>query len=241
MYRPGLIRFSHDDFCISVSLSVVKLAESIPARALMAWDKRLLSRSQHLVLLISGFRGVYPSPDYSAAAIQKAQVAAGHMPLIFKVGLCGKYKPGMEQAREVHRSFGLITKDAEDELRDQKEREKQEALAAVYEWDGEGENPALSADVLLAEEEEPEDEDEERFDRFSMSSSLESLMDQYFLKLVKIRRRHGVGWAGAELILWEVEKNQVPEEIVVEHRYTVSFSVSRWNRPQLKDPPPPLP
>ncbi|KAL0059054.1 hypothetical protein AAF712_014231 [Marasmius tenuissimus] len=230
LYRPGLIRFSHDDFCISVSLPVVKLAESIPARALMAWDKRLLSRSQHLVLLISGFRGVYPSPDYAATAIQKAQVVAGHTPLTFKVGLSGKYKPGIDHAREVHRNFGLITKDAEDELRDQKQREKEEALATLYEWDGEGEDPALPAEALMAEEEEPEDEDEERFDRFSMSSSLESLMDQYFLKLVKIRRRRGVGWAGAELILWDVEKNQVPEEIVVNERYMEIKAVDKEER-----------
>ncbi|KAK1224011.1 hypothetical protein PQX77_013106 [Marasmius sp. AFHP31] len=229
-YRPGLIRFSHDDFCISVSIPVVKLAESIPARALMAWDKRLLSRSQHLVLLISGFRGVYPSPDYTATALQKAQVLAGHTPLTFKVGLSGKYKPGTDHAREFHRSFGLITKDAEDEVREQKQREKEEALAAMYDWDGEGEDPALSIEPLMAEEEEPEVEDEERFDRFSMSSSLESLLDQYFLKLVKIRRRHGVGWAGAELILWEVEKNQLPEEIVMNERYMEIKAVDKEER-----------
>ncbi|KAF9266711.1 hypothetical protein L218DRAFT_895759 [Marasmius fiardii PR-910] len=212
LYRPGLIRFGQDDFCISVSLSVVELAESIPPRALMAWDRRLLSRSQHLVLLISGFRGAYPSPDFIAGARQTT-------PLTFKVGLSGKYKPGKDQAREAQRNYGLILKDAEDELRAQKEKEKQEALAALYEWDGEGEDPMASADVLptLEEEEvEEEDEDEERFDRFSLSSSLESLMDQNFHKLVNIRRRHKIGWAGAELLLWEVEQNQVSEnEIIV--------------------------
>ncbi|KAL0572423.1 hypothetical protein V5O48_009541 [Marasmius crinis-equi] len=231
LYRPGLIRFGHDDFCISVSLSVVKLAESIPPRALMAWDKRLLSRSQHLVLLVSGFGGAYPSPDYTAAAIKTQQSGAAQTPLRFKVGLSGKYKPGTEQAREVHRSFGLITKDAEDDLRAQKEKERQEALAAIYAWDGEGEDPMLTTEIPpLEEPEEEEEEDEERFDRFSMSSSLESLMDQYFLKLVKIRRKHGIGWAGAELVLWEVEKNQIPEEDVVKLRLKAIIAADKEER-----------
>ncbi|KAG7093449.1 hypothetical protein E1B28_007127 [Marasmius oreades] len=216
LYRPGLIRFGLNDFCISVSLSVVKLAESIPPRALMAWDRRLLSRSQHLVLLISGFRGVYPPPDLTAAGRREGSTA-GSTPLTFRVGLSGKYKPGRDQARDAQRNYGLIIRDAEDELQAQKEKEKQEALAALYEWDGEGEDPMASADMPpVGEEEEEEIEvDEEGFDRFSLSSSLESLMDQNFSKLVEIRRRHRIGWAGAELVLWEVEQNQIPEKDIV--------------------------
>ncbi|KAF9062809.1 hypothetical protein BDP27DRAFT_1427500 [Rhodocollybia butyracea] len=77
-YRPGLIRFGGDDFCISVSLSVVKLAESIPARALMAWDRRLLSKCQNLALLISDLRGVYPFGRYEVEVSRwlKRQVQA---------------------------------------------------------------------------------------------------------------------------------------------------------------------
>ncbi|KAK7060763.1 hypothetical protein VNI00_000495 [Paramarasmius palmivorus] len=212
-YRPALTRFGGDDFCISVSLPVIDLAESIPPRALMAWDRRLLSRSLHLVLLISGFQGVYPSPDYAGGAYERAHNVV-QAPLTFKVGLCGKYKPGKDYTRDAVKKHKLIVADAEDLLWEQKEKERLEARAAMYEWDGEGEDPLLQAHS--ESEDEEEEEDAERFDKFSLSSSLECLMDQMFLKLVNIRRRNRLGWAGAEFVLWEIEKNQMREEDVIQ-------------------------
>lgn len=206
-YRPGFIRLGGDDFVLSVSLPVITLADSIPPRALMAWDRRLLSRSQHLTLLISGFRGVYP-----VITADGTYTSAAHMigaTLSFKVGLSQRYKPGRDQVQEAVRRHGLIIQDAEDELRLQAEKLAQQQQ--MYDWD-------IDTPMDLApesvEEEEPE-EDEGRFDRFSLSSSLESLIDQAFLKVVQLRRKYALGWAGAEVLLNEVEKSQMkPDDVL---------------------------
>ena len=168
----------------------------------MAWDRRLLSRYQHLVLLISGFHGLYPILNSDGTYAPSAKQLQAN--LTFKVGLSGRYKPGKEQAQDVVRKHGLIQNDAEDELRIQEEKAAQEKAMAEF-WDGE-------ADGEIPEEEEPpkeeEPEDPGRFDRFSLTSSLESLFQQSFLELVKFRRQFGIGWAGAEILLSEIEKTQ---------------------------------
>jgi ubiquitin-conjugating enzyme E2 Q len=208
-YRPGFIRLPGDDFVLSISLPVITLANLIPPRALMAWDRRLLASSQHLTLLISGFHGLYPVLDSNATYTPAARRLA--VSLNFKVGLSERYKPGTEQVREVIRKHGLIVKDAEDEL---------ELLAAqqpTLEWGSDQEDNPDSTPVV-----EGEVVDRNRFDRFSLSSSLESLMDQSFLKLVQIRRRFGLGWAGAELLHTESEKVQMKEVDVLALRRKVS-------------------
>ncbi|KAJ3740793.1 hypothetical protein DFH05DRAFT_1528585 [Lentinula detonsa] len=201
-YRPGLIRFSGDNLCISVSLSVIKLAETVPPRALNAWDRLLLSKTQYLVLLISGFRSLYP-PSASDATKLK-----------FHVGLSGLYKPSKEHAREACRNFGLITNDAEDELR--LAREKAAAEAAMMNDCEMDETEDANPDMKPQEEEAEEEEDvPDRFDKFSLSGSLDSLMNHRFAKLVNMRRKYGLGWAGAELLFSEMERNQKPEEEVL--------------------------
>ncbi|TEB26206.1 hypothetical protein FA13DRAFT_1795840 [Coprinellus micaceus] len=210
-FQPGLTRISGgDDFVLSVSVPVISLAQSIPPRALMAWDRRLLSESQHLVLLISGFRGIYPVLENDGTYTQPAQKISAT--LSFKVGLSPRYKPGNEQAREAVRKHGLIVADAEDEYREQLEKA---ALEKEYEYYDDEDNqeymePAVEQPVV--EEEEP---DPERFDRFSLSSSLESLLDQAFLRVVQYRRKFGLGWAGAEVLYHETEKlQQTPEDVL---------------------------
>lgn len=212
-YRPGFIRIGGNDFALSVSLPVIDLAESIPPRALMAWDRRLLSRSQHLTLLISGFHGVYPVLENDLSYKAFAQKLGVN--LSFKVGLSQKYKPGTEQAQEVIRRHGLILKDAEDELRLQKEAEIAAHRQRMFEMDiDEDDEPMPEPDPV---EEEAETDDPYRFDAFSLSSSLESLMDNTFLKLIQLRRKFHLGWAGAELLNTEVEKLQrKPEDIYAE-------------------------
>ncbi|RDB28698.1 hypothetical protein Hypma_015532 [Hypsizygus marmoreus] len=208
-YRPGVIHFGGDDFAVSISLPVIALAQSIPPRALMAWDRRLLSRSQHLTLLISGFRGMYPpiSPDGTYGTVAQQTGTS----LTFKVGLSKRYKPGMEHAKDAGRTFGLILEDAEDELRIQ--AEKAAALEAEYEYNSDtyAEPGQLEPIVELEEE-----EDDGRFDRFSLSSSLESLLDHAFLKVLQLRRRFGLGWAGAEVLFAEMERRQVKAEVVID-------------------------
>lgn len=198
-----------DDFALSVSLPVVKLAEMIPPRALMAWDSRLLSSPQHLTLLITGFRSNYPVLAADASYLPTVQRLG--VQLSFKVGLCKGYKPSSEHVVEVVRKHGLIIEDAEDELRKQAELAMQQKW---FDFDPDSEDPLDAPEPMVPNEEEDID-DEQRFDRFSLSNSLETLMDQSFLKLVAIRRKYGLGWAGAELVLAQVEKVQMKEEDII--------------------------
>jgi len=223
-YRPGFLRLGGNDFVISISLPVITLADSIPPRALMAWDRRLLACSQHLTLLISGFHGLYPVLENDGSYTSAAQRLG--VSLSFKVGLSEKYKPGREQAQEVVRKHGLITSDAEDELQKQAELAAQQAKLHV-DWENE-----LNEDEMMMDpvEEEPEVVDPGRFDRFSLSSSLETLMDQSFLKLVQLRRKFGLGWAGAEYLHAEVEKSQMKEEDVLALKQAVCLSFFHLTR-----------
>lgn len=213
-YRPGLIRFGGDGFVVSVSLPVITLAESIPPRALMAWDRRLLSKTQHLTLLISGFRGSYPSISSDGTYNQLAQRLS--VTIAFKVGLSHSYKPGKEQTREATRKHGLILRDAEDELRILAEKQ-------VHDWESDpyGDNLPVDEDHIAVEEEQEEEEDEGRFDGFSLSSSLESLLDQSLLRIVQLRRRFGLGWAGAEILHQEIEKCQMTADEVLKMKRPV--------------------
>ncbi|KAJ7579700.1 hypothetical protein C8J56DRAFT_963387, partial [Mycena floridula] len=201
-YRPGIIRFGGDDFCLTVSVPVVSLADSIPPRALVAWDRRLLSKFQHLTLLISGLRGIYPLLKPDGTLVSAAQSSG--VQLSFKVGLSGQYKPSKENAQEACRNFGLIGEDAEDILRQQ--AEKAAAEQAMFD------DPDASG---IIEDVPEEDDDEGRFDRFSLSGSLESLLNQVFLKVVHIRRTYGLGWAGAELVYSLMEKHQQSSEAIL--------------------------
>ena len=206
---------------MSVSLPVITLANSIPPHALMAWDRRLLSSPQHLTLLISGFHGLYPvlgnDVSYSDSA-QRLGVSLG-----FKVGLSQRYKPGTEQALEIVRKHGLITHDAEDEFRTQSEWAAQQQCFERF--DDPDENEPMPAEAAPEDKEEVVDDDDEgRFESFSLSSSLESLMDQSFLKIAQLRRKFGLGWAGAELLHSEIEISQRPDEDTLKMKHDVSLN-----------------
>ena len=204
---------------MSVSLPVITLSNSIPPHALMAWDRRLLSCSQHLTLLISGFHGLYPVLENDVSYTSSAQRLA--VSLGFKVGLSQRYKPGAEQALEVVRKHGLITHEAEDEVRMQAD------WAAMQQRSERSDSDDLNEDESTPAEAAPvEDElvDEGRFDGFSLSSSLESLMDQSFLKIVQLRRKFGLGWAGAELLHSEIEISQRLDDEVLKMKHDVSLN-----------------
>lgn len=174
----------------------------------MAWDRRLLSHSQHLTLLISGFRGIYPPINTNGTYVNAARHSG--TALTFKVGLTKKYKPGKEYAKDAGRTFGLITEDPEDESRIQ--AEKSAAIEAMeYEYDADVYvEPSLGNSVPPQQEVE----DEGKFDRFSLSSSLESLLDHALLKVIQLRKQFGLGWAGAEVLLTEMEKGQTRAESI---------------------------
>jgi ubiquitin-conjugating enzyme E2 Q len=203
---------------VSVSLPVITLSNSIPPHALMAWDRRLLSCSQHLTLLISGFHGLYPVLENDVSYTSSAQRLA--VSLGFKVGLSQRYKPGVEQALEVVRKHGLITHEAEDEVRMQAAMQQRFERSDSDDLDEDDSTPTEAAPV----EEEVVNVDEGRFDGFSLSSSLESLMDQSFLKIVQLRRKFGLGWAGAELLHSEIEISQRLDEDVLKMKHDVSLN-----------------
>ncbi|KAJ7320981.1 hypothetical protein DFH08DRAFT_713280 [Mycena albidolilacea] len=230
-YRPGLIPFvlpapgaraTFDyaaDFALSVSIPTVELVRTIPAQALVAWDRRLLGapRARHLVLLISGFGSgggggnVYPPLAAGGGYVRKG------MQLRFQVGVCARYKPARAHAVEAGRTFGLVGRDAEDELREARERAAKAREAALLDWgaegtlDGEGGefyDESFDLGKEGDEEGEQEDGDEGRFERFSLSGALENLLDAQLVKLIELRREYGVGWAGAETMYAAVEREQ---------------------------------
>lgn len=213
-YRPGIVRFGVDDFSLSVSIPVIKLADDIPARALMAWDRRLLSRTQHLTLLISGLRGTYPPLNAEGALTRDA--AARGTALQFKVGLTRKYKPSKEHALEAKRTYGLVEEDPD-------EVGWTAAEEVVLTVDG-----GLPMDNLVPEEEaEEEDEDEGGLDSFSLSSSLEGLLDHSLVRVIQTRVKYGLGWAGAEILVAESERlQQTTDDVFSQNRKVCSYGLN---------------
>ncbi|KAF7329969.1 UBIQUITIN-CONJUGAT-2 domain-containing protein [Mycena kentingensis (nom. inval.)] len=210
-YRPGIIPFTpspgspggfdlSSDYALSVSIPIVRLTQTIPAQALVAWDRRLLStprRAAHLVLLISGLGAATSYPPLTP----QGEYARKGMSMRFQVGVCGRYKPSREHAVEAGRTFGLLGKDAEDEVREKREAARAAREAALLEWgDDMPEDATLDEFDIGYPEMEPEEEvdDETRFERFSLSSSLEALLEAQLVKLIVLRRKYKVGWAGAE-------------------------------------------
>jgi ubiquitin-conjugating enzyme E2 Q len=192
-YRPGLLRFGND-FALSVAFPVIKLARDISPQALMAWDRRLLSRSQYLTLLINGWKGVYPIIRSDGIFLEDFQRLGAT--LSFRVGLTKTYKPSKEHAVEEGRTFALVNDTVQDGT---PIRDAAEECEDMFEGG--------------------ETEDEEALEKFSLSSSLESLLDNSLLKVVQLRRKFGLGWAGAETLLSKVEGLQTsPETVFTKYR-----------------------
>ncbi|OCH92005.1 hypothetical protein OBBRIDRAFT_791754 [Obba rivulosa] len=201
-FRPGMVRFGTNDFALSVSLPIVILARDIPVRALMAWDKTLLSRSQHLTLLISGLRGAYPICGNDGTMLTTAAVR-GVTPQ-FKIGLTTRYKPDTEHVADTLRTFGL--------------KENVPPLPSLV-------NPMLASEPDPAHIPAPRDDSmppeseqavrqDDGFRVFSLSPSLETLLNTYLLRVVQVRLKYDLGWAGAETLCWEAERLQKnPQDI----------------------------
>ena len=122
----------------------------------------------------------------------------------FGVGLTGRYKPGKEHALEAKRTFGLV-----DEQAPQPPSNKEELPAVdVYGLDDTGDAEREEGAEEVDGEEEEGEEDEGRFDSFSLSNSLESLLDQSLVRVIQTRIKYGLGWAGAETLVAETERLQ---------------------------------
>ncbi|KDQ51732.1 hypothetical protein JAAARDRAFT_497248 [Jaapia argillacea MUCL 33604] len=223
-FRPGLIRFGTDDFVLTVSQPVINL--SIPPHVLMAWDRRLLTTSHHLTLLISGMRGTYP-PIKPDGTLNVGQVGQS-LNLEFKVGLTRRYKPGREQTGEIIRNFGLVERD--DEIGATLDGGGA-AGAGESEWGlGEDEDGPMMEEDIPKPLVETEEDDPGRFQSFSLSSSLESLLNQAFVKVLGYRIKFGLGWAGAEALLAEVERMQSKPEDVFARLKNVMMEEDREER-----------
>ena len=169
---------------------------STPANSLAAWDRRLLLPDQHLTLLISGFRGSYPP------LTETGQVLSGFAKIRFNVGLSDG-KPDKDIVGTATRDFGLVE---EDKLIPEPEPEP-----VILEYD---ENDPDTWDIA-EKEPTPEPEithDPGRFDRFSLSTSLNSLLNDSLITLIQLRLRFGIGWAGAEVLLAEQSAKQISAE-----------------------------
>lgn len=204
-YRPGIIRIATTDLVISVSIPVITLAQDIAPRALMAWDGRLLSKTKHLTLLISGIHNIYPILRSDGTLLGNSTK------LQFRVGLTSSYKPSKDYVAELVRNFGL--------------KEKSEPLEPdtnfavfIYDEDDPDYDPYAVPPADPAPEEEEEDtEDHPSHFHFSLSTSLEPLLQDRFLGAVQLRLKYGIGWAGAELLLGESVKRQMKPEDLVEN------------------------
>ena len=201
-YRPGLIRMGEDRFLISVSLPIVQLARRIPLRVLSAWDKRLLARTQHLTLLISGLGREYPTLEPDGEYRREARNAGAD--LAFKVGLCQRYKPSKDQALELVRKHGLKT--------------SEEPVQPLPDDLNPGDEDDIQPERTPTPD--PEDTDPGHLERFSLSTSLESVLQNLFLPALRLRLKYQLGWAGAETLLAEVETlQQVPETLFAIREY----------------------
>ena len=181
-----------DRFLISVSLPIVQLARRIPLRVLSAWDKRLLARTQHLTLLISGLGREYPILDSDGEYRREAKNAG--VDLSFNVGLCQRYKPSKDQALELVRKHGLKTLE-----------EPIQQPSELLGTDDEDEDDFQQERVPTPE---PEEIDPGHLERFSLSTSLESVLQNLFLPILRLRLKYNLGWAGAETLLADVETLQ---------------------------------
>ena len=202
-YRPGLIRMGEDRFLISVSLPVVQLARRIPLRVLSAWDNRLLARTQHLTLLISGLGREYPILESDGEYRREAKNAG--VDLSFNIGLCQRYKPSKDQASELVRKHGLKTLEG-----------PIPQLPELLNTDDEDEDDMLQQEP--APTPEPEETDLGRLERFSLTTSLESVLQNLFLPILRLRLKYQLGWAGAETLLADVETLQQSSDMLFAYR-----------------------
>ena len=190
-YRPGCIKYTGDDFAISVSVPVIKLTDCIPAHALLAWDKRLLSKTRNLTLLITGCHGSYPLeiPSENGADNSRTQFH-------FKVAIVDTYKPSKGSVIEVLRAIQFLDKD--------------ESILKLTRYH----TKTVGSETVDGNEEENSDMKSEKLEPFSWSASLESYLDRHLMRVIRLRRKFQLGWAGAEQLMFDMEAlNQREDEI----------------------------
>jgi ubiquitin-conjugating enzyme E2 Q len=178
---------------------MVELADKIPAHVLMSWDNQFLLPRQHLVLVIAGLWGVYP-PVQSDGTLSPAAIQSCTS-LKFYVGLSRQYKPSKKHVIASLRRYGLQS-DQQNGVED----------GVVEEYTNVDEKSKVGPA-----------EDDGTFDKFSLSSSLESLLDEHFLPLLRVRRQFKLGWAAAEELHWRSQELQRSHEVLLKEMQEVCF------------------
>ncbi|KAG1824854.1 uncharacterized protein BJ212DRAFT_1322854 [Suillus subaureus] len=174
-YTPGAIWSGSSEFFLTISVPVVELTDKIPAHVLMSWDSQFLLPRQHLVLVTSGFCGVYP-PVQSDGTLSPAAIHSAPQHVVASL-----------------RRYGLQS--------DQQNGIEDGVVEEYIDVDNASETGSA--------------EDDGTFDKFSLSSSLESLLDEHFLQLLRVRRQFKLGWAAAEELLWRSQELQRSPAILV--------------------------
>ncbi|KAI0073974.1 hypothetical protein K474DRAFT_119925 [Panus rudis PR-1116 ss-1] len=211
-YRPGIIRLGLDEIVLSVSIPVVSLAKGISPRALMAWDSRLLSENHHLTLVVSGMRDSYPALQSDGTLIPSLS-ARGVGNLRFRVGLTPRYKPTKELTKELVRNFALKAKDTTEES-----SMPQPSYDDAPAWERAEQEARLLEEAEKLDEQNLSESESAKF-IFSLSTSLESLLQDRFLSALQLRLQYGLGWAAAELLISQaLQRQKRPEDIVREIR-----------------------
>ncbi|KAH8091785.1 hypothetical protein BXZ70DRAFT_1040306 [Cristinia sonorae] len=200
-YKPGFTKLSGDGFCLSVSIPVTMLLQSISSQALMAWDPRILSKSQHFTLLISEMIS-WPVLRDDHSLRPHISRHRGES-LRFHVGLTPSYKPSKDLVSMLVRPHGLSQVE---------ERGISNSRSSASRYT---ERTETSDDDIRAQNETIEEFN------FSLSYSLESLMGDYFFDVIRLRSQYGLGWAGAESLLAESQRVQQRPEDVFTSMYTV--------------------
>lgn len=198
---------------LSVSVPGYTLADMIPPRALMAWDPRILDTARHLTLIISGTRGVYPILEANGRV--RRQALDRRAKLRFKIGLSKRYKPAKEYLLELARSASLLAP-----KRPAQETVPERSPSPMFYSDEEDEYDPMDfhapyrALVKAPTEEEVETETDHDFVPLSLSASLEPLLNDRFLDILRYRVKFNIGWAGAEIVDSEVHRLQKDADTV---------------------------
>ena len=95
-------------------MPVISLASKIEPRALMAWDPRLLSKTQYFTMIISGMQQHYPFIQ-SNGAIVESLATRGMKNLQFHVGLTSDNKPSEDLLQKLLRNFASF-EDADEQV-----------------------------------------------------------------------------------------------------------------------------
>ena len=149
---------------------------------------------------------------------------------VFRVGLSKTYKPTREAARDLIRNFDL--KEKTQQLPTPPEEEEPPPFEYIddEEDDTNYEEIDFHAEYRKQEEEREKEEtrepseEEQSFIPFALSSSLESLLNDRFFDVLKYRIQYGIGWAGAEMLVSQIQRKQRNAGWVMQECLAVSWS-----------------